>query len=153
MDNYTRIKTLENQLVHGKGLTIYELADKLHKSHSYLCRISSPTEDLPFPLEIALPAMKLKKDYNLLKYMALECGFALVKIPKISKSRKEENEMVSDYQSLAADTVKSLLEFLSHPDKNNYEKVNDKLQGIISESLAVKHYVDKKASPQLELGL
>jgi len=153
MDTLTRIKTLENELIHSKGPTIYELANSLNRSHSYLCRISSTTEELPFPLEIALPAMKLKKNYNLLRFMALECGFALVKVPKPVRTRGEETEMVSHYQTLAAETVRELLNFLANPERKGYEKVTGLLNGMVSESISVRLYIDKKASPQLELGI
>lgn len=83
MDYQTRLKIEQHKLVHGKGATVYKLADHLMKSHSYVCRISSMTEDVPFPAELEVPAMKFKKNFGVLRLKAWECGFALVKLPNM----------------------------------------------------------------------
>jgi hypothetical protein len=153
MDLNSRIKIKEQELIHGKGLTIFELADKLNKSYSYLCRIASPTEELPFPLEIALPAMKLKKNYGLLELMAWECGFALVKLPKTAATKKDENELAASYQKAVSEAVSAVIHFFEESSNNNYKNVTEKIQTAVSESLTVKKYCDKKASKQLELAL
>jgi len=153
MDTLTRIKTLENELIHGKGKTIYELADMLGRTHSYLCRISSLTEELPFPLELALKAMKIKKNYSLLKYMAMDCGFALVKLPKPAKSKKDENDVAADYQKAVSEAVTAVLRFFEQPTEETHSVVSKKLLDATSEGLSVKKYCDKKADNQLELGL
>lgn len=153
MDTLTRIKTLENELIHGKGKTIYELADMLGRTHSYLCRISSLTEELPFPIELALKAMKIKKNYNLLKYIAMDCGFALVKLPKPANSKKDENDIAADYQKAVSEAVTAVLRFFEQPTAENHAIVSKKLLDATSEGLSVKKYCDKKADNQLELGL
>jgi hypothetical protein len=153
MDLNTRIKTKEQELVHGKGMTIFELADKLNKSYSYLCRISSPTEELPFPIELAVPAMKLKKNFDLLKTMALECGFALVKLPKATGTKGEKTEIAADYQEALSKVVPLLLEFFTSTNEENFRKINSALEEIVAKSLGVKRYVNKIATAQLELDL
>ena len=153
MDFTTRIKTLENELVHGKGITVYELADKLNKSHNYLCRISSIFEELPFPLELAVPAMKLKKNYDLLKFIAQECGFAVVRFPRVTANKKDEVDMVSGYQKLGSEAIDAVLDFFANPSGDNYIAVCDLLREVASESISIQKYVEKKYDRQLSLEL
>ncbi len=153
MDLTSRIKIEVQKLIHGKGITVFELADKVNKSYSYLCRIASLNEELPTPLEIILPAMKIKKNYGLLKLMAWECGFALVKMPKPAKSKKEETEIAANYQKATSEALQAVLRYFEEPTRENYEKVSNKLMHATREGLAVKKYCDKKADKQLELDL
>ncbi len=157
MDINTRIKIETQKLIHGKGkgkpVTVFELAEKVNKSYSYLCRIASLNEELPTPIEVALPAMKIKKNYGLLKLMAVECGFALVKLPKPAKSKKEEAKMTQEYQKACNAAVGALIEFLEEPTEENHRKIEEAIINATSEGLAVKKYCDKKASKQLELPL
>jgi hypothetical protein len=153
MDVNTRIKIKEQELIHGKGITVFDLADKLNRSYSYLCRIASPTEELPFPIEIAVPAMKLKKNYGLLELMAWECGFAIVKLPKVAATKKDENELTAGYQKAVSEAVSAVIHFFENPSDKNYKHVTDRIQQAVSESLTVKKYCDKKASKQMELAL
>jgi hypothetical protein len=71
MDFQTRLKIKQHQLVHSGPANVYDLADKLCKSYNYICRISSLTEDVPFPSELEVPAMKIQKNYDLLQLKAL----------------------------------------------------------------------------------
>jgi len=153
MDFTTRIKTLENELVHGKGITVYELADKLNKSHNYLCRISSIFEELPFPLELAIPAMKYKKNYDLLKFIAQECGFAVVRFPRVATKQGEEIDMVSAYQKLGSESIDAVLEFFANPSGETYAKACDLLRDVAAESISIEKYVEKKYDRQLSLDL
>jgi hypothetical protein len=153
MDTATRLKIEEQKLIHGKGITVFELADKLNRSYNYLCRISSMTEELPFPVELAVPAMKIKKNYGLLKTMAWECGFALIKLPRAGKSRKEETQMAADYQKACSNAINAVIHFFEEPTEENHAKVEKSIIEATSEGLAVKKYADKKASKQLELPL
>ena len=152
MDYQTRLKTEQHILTHGKGPTVYELADHLMKSHSYICRISSLTEDVPFPAELLVPAMKFKKNYNVLKLMAWECGFALVKLPKRVKLDKRDDHLISaDYQKTSSEAVTALLNVLENLDEESYKVFEQKFKTVIEKSLSIKKTIDKRATKQLEL--
>ena len=141
-----------NFAYHGsRSKTVYDLADYLGKSYNYLCRASSLTEEVPFPLELAVHAMKFMGNYDLLKLIATECGFTAVKLPKVAMKKGEENELAANYQAAASSAVKSLVQFIQTPTESNYNAVIESLNNIISESVAVKKYCEKKASRQLEL--
>jgi len=153
MDINSTIKLKVQELIHGRGMTVYELADKVNRSYSYLCRIASPTEELPTPLEIILPAMKLKKNYHLLEYMAWSCGFALVRLPKVAANKKDETELAAEYQTAVSDAVNALLKFFDNPTKQTYENVKQALIDATQQELTIKKYCEKKMRNQLELEL
>lgn len=151
MDFTSRIKIEEHKLIHGKGKTVYECADHVSRSYSYLCRIASPTEDQPFPIEVAVPLMKFKKDFALLETMAWECGFVLVKLPKAVMPKLEESEMIQSYQTTLSETISSLLNCVKNPSNKGREHCLNKLKETVKESLSIKKYVEKKCCNQEEL--
>lgn len=152
MDLLSRIKIKENELVHGSKKTVYELADHVNKSHNYLCRISSVSEDLNFPIEIAVPLMQFTKNYDLLKLVSWECGYAPVKLPgKLKAAKKDENEMASDYQHATASACSLLIVFINNPSLENHNRLENALKNIVEESLKIKNYAAKKISRQEEL--
>ncbi len=154
MDVNTRIKIEVQKLIHGgKRISVFELAERVNKSYSYLCRIASLNEELPTPIEVVLPAMKIKKNYELLKLLAYECGFALVKLPKANKSKKDETEIAAGYQKATTEALQAVLNFFENPSEANYQKAANSLMNATSEGIAVKKYCDKKNSKQLELDL
>ena len=152
MDFQTRLKIKQHELVHGKGATVYQLADHLMKSHSYVCRISSLHEEVPFPSELEVPAMKFKKNYDLLKLKAWECGFALIPMPKRIKYDRRENHLISaDYQKTSSEAVTALLDVLENLDAESYKAFEQKFKTVIEKSLSIKKTIDKRATKQMEL--
>lgn len=152
MDFQTRLKIKQHELVHGKGPTVYELADHLQKSHSYICRISSITEEVPFPSELLVPAMKFKKNYDLLQLLAWECGFALVKLPgKVALDKREDNLISADYQKTSSIANNALLDVMAHLDEKSLKVFDESFKAIVEKSLSIKKTIDKRATKQLEL--
>lgn len=152
MDYQTRLKIKQHELVHGGKHNVYDLADHLCKSYNYICRISSLTEEVPFPSELEVPAMKHQKNYDILQLKAWECGFALVKLPgRVAADKSEDHKMSADYQKAASTAVDALLDVLEHLDGASYEKFEEAFKQIVERSLSVKKSIDKKASRQLDL--
>jgi len=157
MDFQTRIKYKEYELIHsagngtGKRLSVFDLADKVNKSHSYLCRISSLTEDIPFPLELAVPIMKLKNNFNLLSLIAEECGYAIVKLPKKKLPRKEETELAAAYQNICSNASSAFITFLNKPDQASLEQLLTAMQTVIASSIEAREYAQTVSDRQLKL--
>jgi hypothetical protein len=152
MDFITNIKIEEHKLVHSsRSKTVYELADHLGKSHNYLCRMSSLTEDIPFPVELAVPAMKFMKNFDLLKMLNWECGFAMIKLPGKAKTKKDENEMTAEFTDACATAMKALVTFLNETTEENYLAFDKAIQNAVQVSLAVQQYCKKKSSGQFNL--
>lgn len=72
-------------------------------------------------------------------------------MPKIAMSKIEEGEMVEEYQSCGIDAVQALRKFLTNPNKNNFDLVEDCLRAVMSKSASVKKYCERKSSGQFEL--
>ncbi|MBU1096880.1 MAG: hypothetical protein KKB34_10400 [Bacteroidetes bacterium] len=152
MDFQTRLKIKQHQLVHSGPANVYDLADQLCKSYNYICRISSLTEDVPFPSELEVPAMKIQKNYDLLQLKAWECGFALVKLPgRIAMDKSEDHKLSADYQKTASEAVNALLNVLDNLTTETYKTFECTFQMIVERSLSVKKTIDKKATQQLDL--
>lgn len=149
------IKELQYELIHtpAKGVSVDDLAKHCLKSKNYLYRISSPTEDLPFPLEIAHEAQRLKKNVKLYQYLVNDLGYALYKLPAGTQiSKKDENSMAAEYGNAASCAYSSLTELLQNPtSKELYKRFNDAITKIINQSVSVKKYCDKKVQKQMEL--
>lgn len=147
------IKELEYELVHmpAKGVSIDDLAKHVLKSKNYLYRISSPTEDLPFPIEIAHEVQRLKKNVKLYQYLLADLGYGMFKLPGTAMSKKDENSMAADYGSAASCAVKSLMEFIQNPTNETHKKLAEAFSELINNTVSVKKYCDKKVSKQMEL--
>lgn len=151
MDRRTRIKIAVNRLFLGKGKTIFESADHVNRSYNYLYRIANLNEDVPCPIEIAIPIMKFKNNFELLEAIAWECGFVVYKIPFAKIKKGDEQKMASDYQAATVHAVQALLKFVEEPNEARYDIVSNALKSVISESAGIKKYIDKKHSRQEEL--
>jgi hypothetical protein len=151
MDFASDLKIEHHKLIHGGRLNVYELADAVARSHSYLCRISSPTEDVPFPSDLEDRVMDLQKNYGALQLKAQRHGFVLVKIPNSKMSKGDENELVTNYHKAAASAFNDLSNFVKQPDQKQLKKLLESLDTIIAESVGVSKWATKKASKQMEM--
>ncbi len=158
MNFQSRIKIKEHELIHGQGKnsgknkTVYDVAEVCNKSYPYVCRISSLTEDVPFPVGMLVPAMKLKQNFDCLELIAWECGFAIIPLPKKVKMQKGDvNQMAATYQKTSSDAVQALLDVIDNLNPDTYKKFEDQFKQMVQNTLSVKKTIDKKASKQLEL--
>lgn len=95
------LKELARNLFLSGRFNVEELAKLLGVSSNYLYRIGIYEKGhngfkVRIPLEIILPAMQAQHDFSLLKYMANECGFVLIKAEGLSNN---ENMNLVDFLS------------------------------------------------------
>lgn len=147
------VKELVYELIHvpTRNVSIDDLAKHIMKSKNYLYRISSPTEDLPFPIEIAHEAQRLKKNVKLYQYLLADLGYGMFKLPGTAMCKKDENSMAADYGSAASCAVKSLMEFIQTPTNATHKKLQEAFSELINNTVSVQKYCDKKVSKQMEL--
>ena len=147
------VKELVYELIHvpTKSVSIDDLAKHVLKSKNYLYRISSPTEDLPFPIEIAHEAQRLKKNVKLYQYLLNDLGFGIFKLPGTAMNKKDENSMASEYGTAASYAVKSLMDFIQYPTKQTHERLQEAFSQLINNTVSVQKYCDKKIQKQMEL--
>jgi hypothetical protein len=87
----------------------------------------------------------------LLQLKAWECGFALVKLPKVAMDKSDNNKMTADYQRASSEAVSALIDVLENFTPETYQNFENAFKIIVEKSLSVKKSIDKKASKQLEL--
>lgn len=154
-DFQTALKIAQYDLIHSRGkgskdITIFDLSNLLARSYSYLCRISSLTEDLPFPSELEVPVMKIKNNFDILRLKAIACGFVLCKMPRTKIKKGDENIIISEYQVNYSETINSLFKFFQEPTSENFNHTIQLLNNILSETCGIKRLVEKKYSNQIE---
>lgn len=156
MDKLSVLKNHLHVLVHSKskskkGETLYEIADHVGKTSGYISQIADLNRENPFPIEIALKTMQLKKQYNVIKYMATELNGVFVKLPKFKLTKKDEQEISANYQKVAAAAVSSFIKFLFEPNVETFKECEENLSKMIEASVSARMYVKKIASNQMEL--
>ncbi|GAB4287126.1 MAG: hypothetical protein Kow0098_03220 [Ignavibacteriaceae bacterium] len=136
--------------------TIQEIAEECGVSDSTIYRWNKDEDSTSFA---DLPCRRLRQfmeatgSLAVLDYFERKFNRIALSLPKAAMSRLEEGELVDDYQSSTIDAVKALRKFLSKPTQKNFEIVEDALREVMSKSMSVKKYCDKKASGQMELSL
>lgn len=151
MDFATKVKRNIQEIFYGKGKSLSEIAEAVGKSSSYLSRIAAEHEELPIDISIVRNAMKFTKNYSALETLAWDCGFILVKVPKVSASKGDKNDIIEDYQTAMAEAVSSLIKYFKTPSQNNYKNAIAALNEAIKKSASNKIYVEKDYNGQLEM--
>lgn len=88
--------------------TMEELADKLGVKASTLYRLANPYDEATINSKHLIPLMEVTKNYEILKHIALRCGYVCVKLPRVKSKRTEE---IAEYQKRQALAIKAIVEF------------------------------------------
>ncbi|MEW6652560.1 MAG: phage regulatory CII family protein [Bacteroidota bacterium] len=148
----TTLKNTIQQTILRNKKTVPQLADEVGRSDNSLYRYGIEGESgSEMPVSLLVPIMKATNNYSILKYIAALCGYILVKIPKMKASKKEELEMLSDYQAATTNSLKCYSDFLKHADQNTYEALNKSLLEVMEHCSAGAKYAEKKLGGQLEM--
>lgn len=154
MSTTPTVKNLLYQTIHRNNKTIDQIADEVGKSSNSLYRYCLEGESgSEMPISLLLPIMKSTKNFSLLKHIAALCGFVCVKIPRVGISKKDEIDIIDDYQQDTLTSIKLLKEFFNNPNEENYSKAKKSLEVVMEHCASNSKYIDKKLSGQLEMGL
>jgi len=155
MVDITGLKSFLYKTIHRNTKTVNMLADETGISASYLYRAGLPEDQsgVKFPIEYLIPLMKATKDYSVLKHIAKTCGFLLVKVPRVTGAKKEEIDVVEQYQDCTTKALRCLREFFNEPTQDNFDKIDSALYEVMQESATTQKYVKKSFSGQLEMEL
>jgi len=153
MADMTGLKSFLYKTIHRNTKTVNQLADETGISASYLYRAGLPEDQsgVRFPIEYLIPLMKATKDYSVLTHIAKLCGFLLVRVPRVKGSKKEEIDLVEQYQDSTSKAMRCLREFFNQPTQANYDKIDSALYEVMQESAGAQKYVKKSFSGQLEM--
>lgn len=148
------LKTAIYITIHRNNKSIDQLADEIGKSSNSLYRYCLEGESgAEMPISLLVPLMKATKNFSILKHLAQLCGFVLVKVPKVGVNKKEELEIIDDYQTATVNALKFLKDFLTKPTEENYTSLNNSLIQVMELTSSNQKYAEKKLSGQLDMSL
>ena len=154
MSTTATIKSILYSTIHRYNKTIDQLADELGISSNTLYRNCLEGESgSEMPMSRLVPLMKATKNYDLLKHIAHLCGFIVVKIPRVAFTKKEEIDVVDEYQNATCNSVTLLKDFFNKPTQETFNKVHDSLHLVMEKCVQNSKYAEKKLAGQLEMDL
>ena len=148
------VKNILYTTVHRNKKTIDQIADEIGVSANSLYKYCYENEaGVDMPLSRMLPLMNATKNYSLLKHIAHLAGFVLVKIPKLAISKKDEFDIIDEYQSATVVSIKTLKDFFNDPTQENYSRAKESLLEVMERCAQNTKYIDKKIDGQFDLEL
>ncbi|MBO8183310.1 MAG: hypothetical protein H0Z28_11065 [Archaeoglobus sp.] len=144
-------KTLQGELyqtAYSSRKSIEQIADETGISPMYLYKMLSG--GCNFPLYKLIPFMNACNDYRVLRHIAHRTGHLLVKIPRVGKSKKDDIEMVKDYQDKASRVIRMLLEYIKNPSEGKKQNIIEALNCMAEESIRIKKRIEKNYQLELE---
>ncbi len=153
MNQTQDIKDVLYSTVHESTKTVKIIADEIGISSNYLYRAALPDDEsgVKFPTQLLIPLMRATNDYSLLKHIAKICGYLTVKMPLLTAEKKDELDIVDDYQDATIKVLKALKLFFNHPTSVNYTEVDKALLDVMEKSASAQKYCEKRLLGQLEL--
>jgi len=140
--------------VHRSKKNINEIAEDLSLSDNQLYRYCYNEEDsshADLPLRRLLPLIKTTGNFAILDYLENRLGRVAIKIPSLSASRFDEDEMMEKYHGQTIEAVQALRAFFKNPTGKTYRIVDEHLRAVIKETVKVNKYANKKMKGQFEL--
>lgn len=148
------LKTVIYTTIHRNHKTIDQIADEVGRSSNSLYRYGLEGESgAELPVSLLLPLMKATKNFSILKHIAQMCGFVLVKTPRVGINKKDEVEILDEYQTATVNALKFLKDFLSKPSQESYTSLNNSLIEVMELTSSNQKYAEKKLSGQLDMDL
>lgn len=123
----------------------------IEKGTLYRYALPDDQSGLDIPMSKLIPIMNASKVYDLLRIMAVSCGFLAVRIPRTARSKRDESEIVHFYQKVCNEAVSKLLDFFENPSEQLLRAAVDALQDVAAESIAVQKNVEHHHQTDLEL--
>jgi len=154
MRHLTSIKNILYSTIHRNKKTIEQIADEIGISANSLYRYGLEGESgTEIPLSRLYPLMKATNNYELLKHLAYLSGYVCIRIPRVSMNKKDEIDLIDDYQDATILSVKLLKEFFKNPNQDTFNNAKDSLAKVMEYCASNTKYVEKKITGQLEMEL
>ena len=153
MNQTQDIKDVLHSTVHGSVKPVKVIADEIGISSNYLYRAAMPDDEsgVKFPIQFLIPLMKSTNDFSLLRHIAKVSGFMTVRMPLMVLNKKDELEIMSDYQDASVRVLQTLKIFLNEPTSLNYANVEKTLLDVMTQSSYAQKYCEKRLIGQLEM--
>jgi hypothetical protein len=153
MNQTQDIKDVLHSTVHENVKPVKVIADEIGISSNYLYRAALPDDEsgVKFPIQFLIPLMKSTNNYSLLRHIAKVSGFLTVKMPLMTANKKDELEIVDEYQDATVKVLKALKTFFNEPTSINYNLVDQALLDVMEKSSSAQKYCEKRLLGQLEM--
>ncbi|OGV08675.1 MAG: hypothetical protein A2499_04895 [Stygiobacter sp. RIFOXYC12_FULL_38_8] len=148
----TSLKNAIQQTILRNQKTVDHIADEIGRSSNSVYKYGIEGEaGSDMPISLLIPIMKAADNYSILKYIAHICGYILIKTPTAKKTKKDEIELVDEYQTATVNSLKILKDFLMKPTLERYTMLNASLLNVMELCSSNQKYANKKLSGQLEM--
>ncbi|HVW09171.1 MAG TPA: helix-turn-helix transcriptional regulator [Bryobacteraceae bacterium] len=129
--------------VHSSKKTVEQIADEIGVSASYLYRACLEGESgCRFPLDLLLPLMQATGDYRLLDHLNARAERITVKLPRVSKLKKQDPKVVNEITQHFHEAMADVLRFFENPDRDAVASLKEKLHRHLCEVASLGHTVN-----------
>ncbi len=129
------------ETIHKGALNVSDLAEAWGLTENSIYKMGLEDSGLLKALRRISSLMSLQKKYDILKSLAGRHDFLLVKTPRVGKDRREDNELVAEYQELTTNAIGMLIRFFADPTPEMREKLIDALTDVTERSIAIRKRV------------
>jgi hypothetical protein len=126
------------ETIHKGALDVSDLAEAWGLTENSIYKMGLEDSGLLKALRRISSLMMLQKRHDILKALAGRHDFLLVKVPRVAKDKREESELVQEYQELTTKAIGLLIKFFADPTEECREKLMGALTDVTERSLAIK---------------
>ena len=126
------------QTVHQGKLGIPDLADTQGLTENSIYKMALEDSHLVKAIKRVISLMMLQGRDDILTVMNQRVGRLSIKIPRVPKNKKEESQVLADYQQLANDTVGAMLQHFAKPSQETMNLCVSKLTEITQMSIGIQ---------------
>lgn len=144
-DGHMNLNEAVYRTIHRSKGSVDSIACQTGINKNTLYRYALPADQsgLDIPLTKLVPLMNASQTFDILRIMALSCGFLLVKVPRSAQTRMDESEIVGNYQKVCHTAVEKLMAFFHLPTKVTLQGAIEGLNEAAAESIAIKKRCEK----------
>ena len=141
-----RLDTLVYKLIHRGKNDIEELAEVLGISTNYLYKMGLPEEHgshSAIGLRRLVALMKAQGDNSILRHLCKRFGGVLVKLPRVARDKRDQIEIISDYQETTAGVIQLMIDYFNEPASHELrDRLIEKLYRITEKSVGIRKRVE-----------
>lgn len=139
--------------VHSGKDSVERIAEATGINRNTLYRYGLPigANGLDIPLTKLIPIMRAAKRFDILKVVASQCGWLLVRVPRVPRSRRDQDVIVSGFQKVCAMVGQRLIEFFDRPSREAQKQACDGLMACVAEAIGIEKRIRNFYQLELEL--
>lgn len=127
--------------IHKGALDVSDIARAWGLTENSIYKMGLEESGLLKALRRLSSLMTLQKRHDILKVLAGHLDFLLVKVPRVAKDKREESDLVQEYQELTTNAIGLLIRFFADPTPEMRQKLMDALTDVTERSIAIRKRV------------